>query len=183
MQHSAGQRQEQFHCMVGPPAVDCEKQGNRSSTRSSSSPTAGCSTNRPRHHQTVRAGVGIVGAVTPSAQGDLRTFYEPARRSSSPRCRNFRSSWTRSATSIAGDKFAIVIDEAHSPPGRAARPRRCTWHSVGTIGRGRRNHRRRNQPDHGIRKMLSNASYFAFTATPKNKTLEIFGDQAAGRQS
>jgi type I restriction enzyme R subunit len=26
------------------------------------------------------------------------------------------------------------------------------------------------------RKMLSNASYFAFTATPKNKTLEIFGD-------
>ena len=25
------------------------------------------------------------------------------------------------------------------------------------------------------RKMLSNASYFAFTATPKNKTLEIFG--------
>ena len=26
------------------------------------------------------------------------------------------------------------------------------------------------------RKMLPNASYFAFTATPKNKTLEIFGE-------
>ncbi len=26
------------------------------------------------------------------------------------------------------------------------------------------------------RKMLTNASYFAFTATPKNKTLELFGD-------
>ena len=26
------------------------------------------------------------------------------------------------------------------------------------------------------RKMLPNASYFAFTATPKNKTLEMFGD-------
>ncbi len=26
------------------------------------------------------------------------------------------------------------------------------------------------------RKMLSSASYFAFTATPKNKTLEIFGE-------
>jgi type I restriction enzyme R subunit len=26
------------------------------------------------------------------------------------------------------------------------------------------------------RKMLQNASYYAFTATPKNKTLEIFGD-------
>ena len=28
------------------------------------------------------------------------------------------------------------------------------------------------------RKMLPNASYFAFTATPKNKTLEIFGNPA-----
>ena len=27
------------------------------------------------------------------------------------------------------------------------------------------------------RKMLTNASYFAFTATPKNKTLEMFGEQ------
>ena len=26
------------------------------------------------------------------------------------------------------------------------------------------------------RKMLTNASYFAFTATPKNKTLELFGE-------
>ena len=26
------------------------------------------------------------------------------------------------------------------------------------------------------KKLLPNASYFAFTATPKNKTLEIFGD-------
>jgi len=30
------------------------------------------------------------------------------------------------------------------------------------------------------RKMLSNASYFAFTATPKNKTLEIFGEPIPG---
>ena len=30
------------------------------------------------------------------------------------------------------------------------------------------------------RKMLPNASYFAFTATPKNKTLEIFGEPYPG---
>ena len=30
------------------------------------------------------------------------------------------------------------------------------------------------------RKMLPNASYFAFTATPKNKTLEIFGEPVPG---
>lgn len=28
------------------------------------------------------------------------------------------------------------------------------------------------------RKLLNNASYFAFTATPKNKTLETFGELA-----
>ena len=36
------------------------------------------------------------------------------------------------------------------------------------------------------RKLLPNASYFAFTATPKNKTLEIFGapnPQADGKVS
>lgn len=27
------------------------------------------------------------------------------------------------------------------------------------------------------KKMASNASYFAFTATPKNKTLEMFGEK------
>ena len=31
------------------------------------------------------------------------------------------------------------------------------------------------------RKLLPNASYFAFTATPKNKTLEIFGEPYRGR--
>ena len=30
------------------------------------------------------------------------------------------------------------------------------------------------------RKLLPNASYFAFTATPKNKTLEIFGEPYRG---
>ena len=32
------------------------------------------------------------------------------------------------------------------------------------------------------RKMLTNASYFAFTATPKNKTLEMFGEPHPGRE-
>ena len=32
------------------------------------------------------------------------------------------------------------------------------------------------------RKMLKNVSYFAFTATPKNKTLEMFGTPVPGGQ-
>ena len=31
------------------------------------------------------------------------------------------------------------------------------------------------------KKLLPNANYFAFTATPKNKTLEIFGDPSNTR--
>jgi type I restriction enzyme R subunit len=30
------------------------------------------------------------------------------------------------------------------------------------------------------KRLLPNASYFAFTATPKNKTLELFGDLPPG---
>ena len=33
------------------------------------------------------------------------------------------------------------------------------------------------------RKLLPNASYFAFTATPKNKTLEIFGEPVTRRRA
>ena len=75
-----------------------------------------------------------------------------------------------------GRRFAIVIDEAHSSQGgRAAGAvnsalgggatddELTTEDRVLTIIEGRR--------------MLDNASYFAFTATPKNKTLELFGDR------
>ena len=42
-------------------------------------------------------------------------------------------------------------------------------------GRGRPT-RTRSTGSSSSRRMLSNASYFAFTATPKNKTLELFGE-------
>jgi type I restriction enzyme R subunit len=70
-------------------------------------------------------------------------------------------------------KFAIIIDEAHSSQsGRMS----AAMNTV--LGGG-------YDPDEDVedqiirlmegRKMLTNASYFAFTATPKNKTLEMFG--------
>jgi type I restriction enzyme R subunit len=66
--------------------------------------------------------------------------------------------------------FAIIIDEAHSSQGG----RTATEMNMVLSG---------DAEDEDIinqlmesRKMLTNASYFAFTATPKNKTLEVFGD-------
>ena len=71
-------------------------------------------------------------------------------------------------------KFAIVIDEAHSSQGDELQVQ-CTgpWETSPTRmmipSRTRSNRIIQEQ------KMLDNASYFAFTATPKNKTLELFG--------
>lgn len=72
--------------------------------------------------------------------------------------------------------FAIVIDEAHSSQG-------------GKVSAALAQALSSDGLDHGVediedalnrlmesKRMLSNASYFAFTATPKNKTLETFGE-------
>ncbi|MDR3349828.1 MAG: DEAD/DEAH box helicase family protein [Acidaminococcales bacterium] len=70
-------------------------------------------------------------------------------------------------------KFAIIIDEAHSSQsgsmstkmnlalGGCYDPNDDVEDKINKLVEGR--------------KMLTNASYFAFTATPKNKTLEMFG--------
>ncbi len=74
-----------------------------------------------------------------------------------------------------GKKYAIIIDEAHSSQGG-----RTSAAMSMALAEG-------DEPDDDettedkinriieTRKLLPNASYFAFTATPKNKTLEIFG--------
>ena len=73
--------------------------------------------------------------------------------------------------------FAIVIDEAHSSQG--GRTSAVMNMALGDLpeedGDEDTFEDQVNKLIEG-RKMLANASYFAFTATPKNKTLELFGD-------
>ncbi|MBQ1062639.1 type I restriction endonuclease subunit R [Micromonospora sp. C41] len=91
-----------------------------------------------------------------------------------------------------GDKhrernFAIIIDEAHSSQGgrtasavsKALAAKKALATKVDDDGSGEGD----DDPVQDLineameaRRMLPNASYFAFTATPKNKTLEMFGD-------
>lgn len=74
-------------------------------------------------------------------------------------------------------KFAIIIDEAHSSQGGKTTAK---MH----MALGDSDVEKEEEPTTedvintlmASRKMLTNASYFAFTATPKNKTLEIFGE-------
>jgi len=75
-----------------------------------------------------------------------------------------------------GHTFAIIIDEAHSSQGgRTSAKMSMVLSKEGGEKEGETAEDRINRIMES-RKMLPNASYFAFTATPKNKTLEIFGE-------
>ena len=77
-----------------------------------------------------------------------------------------------------GHKFAIIIDEAHSSQGgRTSASVSMALGEAGSEGEEETTEDKINRLMES-KKMLPNASYFAFTATPKNKTLEIFGDQS-----
>jgi len=71
--------------------------------------------------------------------------------------------------------FAIIIDEAHSSQGGKATAAMAT--SLSAVGGVEEDDTVEDKINRLMeaKKMLPNASYFAFTATPKNKTLEIFG--------
>ncbi|MET7965445.1 type I restriction endonuclease subunit R [Micromonospora sp. NPDC005305] len=78
-------------------------------------------------------------------------------------------------TEHRGRKFAVIIDEAHSSQtGKAAAALSGSLSANGAQGEDE------TAEDMLLRlaeqrKLPANASYFAFTATPKNKTLEMFG--------
>lgn len=80
---------------------------------------------------------------------------------------------------LPGNKFAIIIDEAHSSQsGNSAGKMNVTLSS----NDDEENEEEWTGEDEIVeiikgRKMLTNASYFAFTATPKPKTLELFGEK------
>ncbi len=74
-----------------------------------------------------------------------------------------------------GRKFAIIIDEAHSSQGGRTSAAVSMALAEGGAAEGEETTEDRINRIMESRKMLPNASYFAFTATPKGKTLELFG--------
>jgi len=108
--------------------------------------------------------------------GDLRRFIESGKKIIITTVQKFPFVLDEIGSDHRGRSFAIVIDEAHSSQGgRTAAKMNIALSADGeeqeeetvedTINRIM-----------AARKMLPNASYFAFTATPKNKTLEVFGE-------
>ncbi len=109
--------------------------------------------------------------------GDLRRFLEDGKKIIITTVQKFPHVLDDIGTAHAGRNFAIIIDEAHSSQGGKA----SGAMSRALAGLAADDDETTEDVINRLmesRKMLPNASYFAFTATPKNKTLEIFGQRA-----
>src|SRR5438094_254303 len=123
-----------------------------------------------------------VGATVGHADrsGDLRKFIEEGKKIIVSTVQKFPFILDEIATE-GGKTFAIVIDEAHSSQGG-----KTSAAMSQALGNAAEDEDAGPDPEDTVnealarrmaaRKMLTNASYFAFTATPKNKTLEMFGE-------
>lgn len=77
-------------------------------------------------------------------------------------------------TTLKDKHFGIIIDEAHSSQNGSLSAKMNMALSGNTGGEEEDLEDKLNAIIEG-RKMVKNANYYAFTATPKNKTLEMFG--------
>ncbi|MBZ5553988.1 MAG: type I restriction endonuclease subunit R [Acidobacteriia bacterium] len=108
--------------------------------------------------------------------GDLRKFLTTGKKIIITTVQKFPFILDEIGNEHRGHTFAILIDEAHSSQGgRTAAKMNIALSEQG----GEVDEETFEDAINRImeaRKMLPNASYFAFTATPKNKTLEVFGE-------
>ena len=119
-----------------------------------------------------------VGAVT-EGSGQLREFLEQGKKIIISTVQKFPFILDEIGNAQRGRKFAIIIDEAHSSQGgRTAAAVNMALSPDGATDEDETVEDAINRLMES-RKLLSNASYFAFTATPKNKTLETFGEMYA----
>ena len=117
--------------------------------------------------------------------GDLRRFLKSGKKIIISTVQKFPFILDEIGDEHRGRKFAIIIDEAHSSQGgRTSAKMNIALSEQGGLpaeGSAQAGEDDKDTFEDQInrimeaRKMLPNASYFAFTATPKNKTLELFG--------
>ncbi len=108
--------------------------------------------------------------------GDLRRFIEQGRKIIISTIQKFPFILDEIGSGRRDRRFAIIIDEAHSSQGG-----KTSAAMSGVLGAAGEEAEEETYEDRinrvmESRKLLPNASYYAFTATPKNKTLEMFGD-------
>ena len=124
-----------------------------------------------RQYAQVRATVGHA-----ERSGHLREFIEAGKKIIISTVQKFPFILDEIGNQQRGRRFAIIIDEAHSSQG--GRTSAAMAQVFSEAGEKSENETFEDQINRLMEshKLLPNASYFAFTATPKNKTLEIFGE-------
>ena len=119
-----------------------------------------------------------VGSVVGHAEssGHLRTLLQDGKRIVITTVQKFPFILDAIGNEHRARKFAIIIDEAHSSQG--GRAAAAVAMALGEAGSEDGEDTAEDKINRLMesKKLLANASYFAFTATPKSKTLEIFGD-------
>ena len=119
-----------------------------------------------------------VGATVGHAEhsGDLRKFIAEGKKIIISTVQKFPFILDEIGSEHRGRRFAIIIDEAHSSQG--GRTSAALSMALSTAGAEEDDETLEDKINRLMeaKKLLPNASYFAFTATPKNKTLEIFGE-------
>jgi type I restriction enzyme R subunit len=118
-----------------------------------------------------------VGATVGHAEhsGDLRNFIESGKKIIITTVQKFPFILDEIGNEQRGRRFAIIIDEAHSSQGGKGSAALSMALSIAGAEEDDETTEDKVNRIMESRKLLPNASYFAFTATPKNKTLEIFG--------
>ena len=119
-----------------------------------------------------------VGATVGHADraGDLRSFIESGKKIIISTVQKFPFILDEIGNKQRGRRFAIIIDEAHSSQG--GKTSAALSMALSEAGAEEKDETTEDTINRimAARNLLPNASYFAFTATPKNKTLEIFGE-------
>jgi type I restriction enzyme R subunit len=119
-----------------------------------------------------------VGATVGHAEhsGDLRRFLAEGKKIVITTVQKFPWVLDEIGNEQRGKHFAIIIDEAHSSQGGKATA--AMSRALSEAGEDDDEESAEDRINRLIeaKKLLPNASYFAFTATPKHKTLEIFGE-------
>jgi type I restriction enzyme R subunit len=107
--------------------------------------------------------------------GDLKKFLATGKKIIISTVQKFPLILDDVGTEHRDRQIAIIIDEAHSGQGGRASAAMSTALSQAGVEEDEETIEDKINRLLEARKMLPNASYFAFSATPKNKTLEIFG--------
>lgn len=123
-----------------------------------------------RQYAQVQATVGHA-----DSSGDLRKFIESGKKIIISTIQKFPFILKEIGNEQRSHHFAIIIDEAHSSQG--GKTSTAMTRALSQAGQEGEEESYEDQVNRLMEshKLLNNASYFAFTATPKNKTLETFG--------